>query len=595
MAYIVRVPGLGMQQDRATVVEWHAAAGDSVSEGELIAEIETEKSTFEIEAKEDGVLRRVYADVGDVRKPNQPLGIVAGADETITALESKVESGAAGAETGGTAQAESEPDATAETGGTASTDADGGSGTTPSRVAPRARKRADELGIDLTGVEGTGPGGAVTSEDVERAAESGAAASESEPDRVAPRARRRADELGIDLVGIEGSGPGGAVTVDDVEAASEQRASGGGREERPFSEMRRTIAQRLQQSYRDAVHVTLDRSADAEALLEAADAAAEALGTDVSILDVLLVALSATLREHPEFNATVDGDTLTLYETQNVGVAVDFERGLVAPVLEDLAGKSLAEVAVERRELTERVLADEFTSEDLQGGTFTVTNLGPYGVESFDPIINPPQVAILGVNALEDRMTSSDGTRRLRRHLPLSLSFDHRAVDGADAARFLETLVGHLEDPRSLLPDSVTVPTSAPTLPERSASAQTAGGLEGVVTAGSFEWSFDEPGALGGSGTAPSPVDYLIGSLASCLAASVGFQARKREVDLDAVRVEADGRPGRGSLEEIDVTVVVASDADDESLDRLVTLGERGCHVSETIRDDLVAVTWERD
>jgi len=593
MAYIVRVPGLGMQQDRATLVEWHVATGDSVEEGQLLAEIETEKSVFEIEAKEEGVVRRRYADVGDVRKPNQPLGIVAGADEDITALEAKV----------GASPAEVESEATEGrgSGGTASTSetealggATDGTGTTPSKVAPRAKKRAADLGVDLAAVEGTGPDGAVTSEDVDRAAESGADATETEPDRVAPRARRRADELGVDLVGIEGTGPGGAVTVADVEAAAEQRASAG-REERPFSEMRRTIAQRLQQSYRDAVHVTLDRSADAEALLDAADAAAEALERDVSILDLLLVALSRTLSEHPEFNATVEDETLTLYERQNVGVAVDFDRGLVTPVLEDLAGKSLEEIADERRALTERVLADEFTPEDLEGGTFTVTNLGPYGVESFDPIINPPQVAILGVNAIEERLTSTDGTRRLRRHLPLSLSFDHRAVDGADAARFLETLVEHLEDPGSLLPESATTRSQTPRLPGRSVSAETAGGLDGVVTAGSFEWSFDGSDAPGGAETAPSPVDYLVGSLASCLAASVGFQARKREVVLDEVRVEADGRPERGSVEEIDVTVVVASDADDESLDRLVELGERGCHVSEAIRDDLVAVTWERE
>lgn len=599
MASIVRVPGLGMQQDRATLIEWHVSPGDSVSEGEQLAEVETEKSVFEIEATEDGVLRRVYADVGDVRKPNQPLGIVAGADEDISALESTIEASevevAAEATAGAGAGTEAAPSTTETTG---STEPSGRGSAEPSKVTPRARKRADELGVDIETVDGTGPDGAVMEEDVERSASTGGAAATEEPERVAPRARQRAEELGLDLAGVEGTGPGGAVMVEDVEAAAERSETRDVREERPFSEMRRTIAERLQQSYRDAVHVTLDRSADAEQILEAVDAAEQALEVDVSILDVLLVALSETLTAHPAFNATVEEETLILSERQNVAFAVDFERGLVTPVLDDLATKSLEAVAGERRDLTERVLADEFTPDDLEGGTFTVTNLGPYGVESFDPVINPPQVAILGVNALQERTTSVDGpgTRQLRRQLPLSLSFDHRAVDGADAARFHETLVGHLEQPWPLLPESVTPSTETVTLPERSVVARSTGGLSGVVTAGSFEWSFDEPGELGGSGTAPSPVDYLLGAYASCLATSIGFQAEKRDIELTEVRVEADGNPERGSLDSIAVTVSLPSDADEESLERLVELGERGCYVSDALCEDLsVEVSRERD
>lgn len=608
MAYIVRLPGLGMQQDRATLVEWHASPGESVSEGELIGEIETEKSTFEIEAREDGVLRRVYAEVGDVRKPNQPLAIVAGEDEDISDLESTVEASSVDAtaaeET--TARAESDagslPEAAAaanEPAGSAESDeAKTEKSTSSSRVAPRARKRAEELGVDVDTVEGTGPEGAVLSEDVERAAEgeSGGGEAKEEPERVAPRARRRAEELGVELTGIEGTGPGGAVTVDDVEAAAKGAPARTVREERPFSTTRRTISERLAESYRDAVHVTLDRSADAEALLEAADAADRDLDPDVSMFDVLLLALSESLADHPEFNATVENETLTIYEEQNVGIAVDFERGLITPVLDDVGEKSLADIAVERRALTERVLDDEFTPTDLEGGTFTVSNLGPYGVELFDPVINPPQVAILGVNALQERVTSVDGTRQLRRRLPLSLSFDHRAVDGADAARFLETLVGYIEEPWPLLPDQVEVALDTSRLPERSVSARTEGGLAGVVSAGSFDWSFDEPGNLGGSGTAPSPVDYFVGSIASCLATSIGFQASKRGVDLSEVRVDADGNPERGSIESVEISVTLVTNADEDAIDQLVELGERGCYVTELIRDDLpVEVNWTRE
>lgn len=629
MAYIVRVPGLGMQQDRAKLVAWHVDPGDDVTEGQVIAEVETEKSVFEVESKEDGVLRRTYAGVGDVRKPNEPLGIVAAPDETIGDLESKVDAASVDAanvdagerreDAGGTEGGDSAAGSTrSEAEASASASSDGGSSPASRKVSPRARKRAEELGVDVDDVDGTRDDGVVTADDVERAADgSDAAGSGEEPERVTPRARRRADELGVDLTVVEGTGPGGAVTEDDVEAAaSEEEAAGDEgeetgsdgattadrsltlREERPFSEIRRTIARRLQESDRRAVHVTLDRAAEAEAAKAAAAAAERELGTDVSLMDVLLVALSATLTDHPEFNGTVEDETHRLYEEHNVGVAVDYERGLITPVLKGVDGMSIEDVATERRETTERALAGEFAADELEGGTFTVTNLGPYGVESFDPVINPPQVAILGVNAVEERLSSvgdGGGTREVREYLPLSLSFDHRAVDGADAARFLESLVGHLEDPWPLLPEGVEAPSRGQKLPERSVSARTEGGVSGVVTGGSFEWSFDEPADLGGTGAAPTPVDHFVGSVAACLAASVGYQADSRDVDLDDVRVDATGRPERGSLESIELAVTMVTDADADSIERLVELGKRGCYVTQVLRDDLsIEVTWER-
>jgi pyruvate dehydrogenase E2 component (dihydrolipoamide acetyltransferase) len=204
--------------------------------------------------------------------------------------------------------------------------------------------------------------------------------------------------------------------------------------------MRKTIANRLQESYRNAVHVTVSREVDAEALTAAADAAG------VSITDILLRALSDALAAHPAFNATFEDGTHRLYEEHNVGVAVAIEDGLVTPVVADVAGRSLADIASERRRLTEAVQAGDYAMADLRGGTFTVSNLGPLGVDGFTPIINPPQVAILGVNRVQERARpdESEGVV-VRRTLPLDLSFDHRVVDGADAARFLGTLAGRVE------------------------------------------------------------------------------------------------------------------------------------------------------
>jgi len=226
-------------------------------------------------------------------------------------------------------------------------------------------------------------------------------------------------------------------------------------EERPLVGLRRTVADRLGESYREAIHVTEHRELDAEALLAAVEASEAALGQDLTMVDLLLVALSAALDEHPAFNATLEDGVHRLYEHHNVGVAVDLGDGLVTPVLRDVADSTLRDLAADRRALVQRTREGEYTLSDLRGGTVTISNLGPLGVDAFTPIINPPQVAILGVNRVRDRaVPESDGVA-FRRQLPVDLSFDHRAVDGADAARFLGTLADHVEDPWPLLPDEV--------------------------------------------------------------------------------------------------------------------------------------------
>lgn len=211
-------------------------------------------------------------------------------------------------------------------------------------------------------------------------------------------------------------------------------------EERTPSPMRKTISKRLRESYREAVHVTVSRAVDAERLTAAADAAG------VSVLDVLVRALSDALDAHPAFNATFEDGTHRLYEEHNVGVAVAVDDGLVAPVVADAGSRDLDGIAAERRRLTEAVQSGDFSMADLQGGTVTVSNLGPLGVDGFTPIINPPEIAILGVNRVQERARPGDGDGvTFRETLPLDLSFDHRVVDGADAARFLGTLADRIE------------------------------------------------------------------------------------------------------------------------------------------------------
>ena len=386
MAYIVRMPKLGMEMENGELLEWKVDVGESIEPEQVIAEVESEKTVAEVEAREDGVLRSTALDPGEPVDVGAPMGIVAGSDEDVSDLTAEVAS---------------------ETGETSGSPATGASDDRDVRASPRAKQRAEELGVDLRSVEGTGPQGAITADDVEAAD----APSDAEEDTAG-----------------ETAGP----TV---------------LEERELGEMRRTIAERLGESYREAVHVTLHRDVRVDELLEATDVADDALGTDVSVTDLLLMALSETLAEHPEFNATYEDGTHRLYAEQNVGVAVDVPEGLVAPVLRGLDGRSLPDLAESRREMTERTLDGEYSMADLQDGTFTVTNLGVLGVDSFDPVVNPPQVAILGVDRIRERPTAVDGEVTVASWMGFDLSFDHRVVDGADAARFLGTFAHHVENP----------------------------------------------------------------------------------------------------------------------------------------------------
>ncbi|WP_430639247.1 2-oxo acid dehydrogenase subunit E2 [Haloferax volcanii] len=500
MAYVVKMPKLGLEMKSGELSAWLVSEGDEVTEGEPIAEIESEKTTAEIDAKEDGVLRRVVLAEGESTAPGGALAIVAGADEDISGLEADAGVGEGGSEPAATDDSAVDPSPTEATettetaatgGGDASSVAqsrsrgsDGASENGEVRASPRAKRLADDLGVDLTTVEGTGPQGAITESDVETAADSatpaeaddaGTATATAAEKRVfaPPSARRLARELGVDIEVVEGTGQNGRITESDVRAAggataaaTDSSAAGAAttaatdataasepaETERPLSGMRRTIADRLGESYREAVHVTVDRRADAEELLAAANAADDALGVDVSITDVLLLALSASLDEHPEFNATFEDGVHRLHGEHNVCIAVDIDEGLIAPVVRDVASLSLSELAETRAEVTQRALSGDFTMDDLSGGTFTVSNLGVLGVESFDPVINPPQVAILGVNTIRREAVPTDGGDvAVRRVISFSLSFDHRIVDGADAARMLGTLVEHVENPWSLV------------------------------------------------------------------------------------------------------------------------------------------------
>jgi pyruvate dehydrogenase E2 component (dihydrolipoamide acetyltransferase) len=399
MAYIIRMPQMGMEMDEGEVVEWTRDEGDPVEEDDVIAVVESEKATNEVEAREGGTVRRVVVPEGGTVEPGTPIGIFAQPDEDISDLEAEIESAGAGDDETAGDDGESEAAATGA----------GDAGPAPSS------------GGGTSGESGADAGSGASAEEV----------------RATPGAKQLASDRGIDLTAVEGTGPQGVITEDDVADHAEPAGAGGPAtrtigEARDLSGIQQTISDRLSESYRNAVHVTVKRSFDAGTLRSVG---ATAAGLDASLTDLLIKGVGAQLAAQPEFNALFEDGQHKLVEEVNVAVAVDVDAGLLTPVVPSVTDKSVEAVAATRADLTERAMTGEFTSDDLAGGTFTVSNLGPFGIDSFDPVINPPQVAILGVGRVRD-----DGT------MTLSLSFDHRVVNGADAARFLDGVVENLTD-----------------------------------------------------------------------------------------------------------------------------------------------------
>ncbi|MFC6942079.1 2-oxo acid dehydrogenase subunit E2 [Salinirubellus sp. GCM10025818] len=481
MVQALRMPMMGNTMETGLLAEWVVDEGDPVEADQVVAVVESEKAAADVVAKRDGTLARVDVEEGAEVPPGTLIGVVLGPDEGLGDApppRSRIEpDGADGDREGAALQGES-ADRTEVAAGTRASedDEERASETDGIRAAPGARRLAGEEGIDLGAVEGTGPDGAVLIADVEEHVD-------GEPDPepatptdgpmfLPPSTRRLARELGVDPGAVEGTGADGRVTESDVRAAAGATDAGaatrspgsgtGGQahgiagppprdpsrlgvtvsEERELAGVRRTVAERMSRSARDAPQVTLNREVDVERAFEtveelerASSSRREESETTVGFTDLLVAAVVRALERHPEFNAWYEGEALRLIEEVNVAVAVDAAAGLLTPVVRDAGSRTLAGIARERRRLTDAVLDGRHGMDDLKGGTFTVSNLGPFGVDSFDPILDPPQVAILGVG----RVVEGSCT--------LSLTFDHRVADGADAARFLDTLTGGLESP----------------------------------------------------------------------------------------------------------------------------------------------------
>ena len=402
----IGMPNLGHTMEQGIVREWLRKEGEHIRKGDVLVVIETDKANFDVESPGDGVLLKIVVPEGTVVPVGATIGVVGAPGTLLPDL------GPADARAQRAPAAEALP-AAAPT--RAATPVEAVSAGAPVRsagrrqVSPVARSLAQELSVDLSLVEGTGPGGLVTKEDVRRAAEPPGGARGTVP------AAAGLAEAGITVV--------------------------------PLTSMRRTIAERMQRSWREAPMVTLVTHADVTALLDARHAG----DTRIGINDLILRATAVALTHHPRLNAWWREGELRQVRDVNLGVAVAVEDGLVVPVVREAQHKTVTEIGAEVAALGEKARRSTLGAADVADGTFTVTNLGAWGIDLFTPIINPPQVAILGVGRVTRVPRETPAGFTFVSQLALCLVFDHRAVDGAGGAAMLKTLVELLGDPARVL------------------------------------------------------------------------------------------------------------------------------------------------
>lgn len=441
MAIPIEMPKLSDTMEEGVLSSWLMEEGDEVSAGDVLAQVETDKATMDLEAFDEGVLLKKVIDEGDAVPIGQLIAVIGEEDEDISDLLAEQGPGDEGAEVEEKEEAEPEP---AETG------------------AEPAAEPVDEPAGD----------GQIR----ERTPEPVPAGTDAEGRRIkaSPLARRIAQEHGVELSSVEGSGPEGRIVRRDVEARVEERerapeprpaeaptyelsADEAAYESEDISQMRKTIARRLAESKFTAPHFYLTVDIDVEKAIEARqnlnELAEEQGRTKISFNDLITKACAHALREHPYVNASYlpEEGEIRKHNRIHVGIAVAIDEGLITPVVRDADRKGLSQIARETRELAERARNRELDPEEFEGATFTTSNLGMFGIEEFTAIINPPNSAILAIGEIRDEPVVEDGEVVPGKRMKVTLSCDHRVVDGATGAEFLRTVRSYLEEPTSLL------------------------------------------------------------------------------------------------------------------------------------------------
>lgn len=467
MAVELTLPKLGFDMEEGAIAAWLKNEGDPVKKGEVVAEVETDKATVEMEAPADGVLLKILVPAGQVVPVNTPVALIGEPGEAVET-------------TAAPTPALTEEDTSAPEPAPASAPA-----VAPAeevKATPVARRLAEEHGVDLSRVQGTGPGGRITKEDVQAHLEQTDEPPPPDGVKASPAARRRARELGVDIRQVLGSGPEGRIVIRDVEAFAERAAAVaetpapaptpaptaptaptapavpvqpiGAAEEIPLTRMRQRIAEVMTASKAPVPHFYVTMSIDmdaAMALRQQINATLADEGIKVSVNDMIVKAAALTLCKFPNINASFAGDKIIRHGDVNVGIAVAVESGLLTVVVRNADQKSLSQIAAEARAKVQRAREGKVQPDDIGGSTFTVSNLGMYGVDSFVAVITPPEAAILAVGGVQKVPVVRNDEIVVGQVLKVTLSADHRVTDGAEAAEFLVEFKRLLENPMRLM------------------------------------------------------------------------------------------------------------------------------------------------
>ena len=454
----VIMPALELAQETGKVLRWMKAPGDAVRKGEPLVEIETDKVTVEIEAPASGILSQVTAQEGDVIPVGQAIALIAEPGEAPAATAPLT----LPSPPRGEGERESLPSAPPGTifplESTLSPQGRGqgeGSGADRVKASPLARRIAEEHGVDLARIKTTS--GKIEKADVLAFVESQKAAGNGGAGRLvaaSPKARRLAAERGVELAALRGSGPGGAVLAVDVPATAGRPSSprrGEGTPREGVSTVWRIMAERMTASWTSAPHFYLVREVNVARLVSWLATARRQTGVHVTYTDLLVKLVAATLVRHPRAITSWKDGALERHAEINIGLAVALDDGLVVPVIPRADTLGLKDIVARREDLVARAQAGKLRPADIQGGVFTISNLGMYGVDAFSAIVNPPQAAILAVGRIADRVVPVNGQPAVQPTMVLTLSCDHRALDGARAAQFLGALADLIEEPLALL------------------------------------------------------------------------------------------------------------------------------------------------
>ena len=473
MAEIIIMPKLGFNMNEGKLVQWYKSEGEEITKGEPLFSVETDKTNMDIEATSDGVVKKLLIEEGDQIPVTLPIAVIGSADEDVSAAveDAKAQLAAGGADVSDVDEAaaaaeQAEAPAEAKTPAAAPKTADG-----VIKITPRARRVAAEndLAIEDLAIEGTGWQGGICEKDILEYLASNKV-------KATPVAAAMAKAEGIDLADVRGTGVNGKVMKEDVEkviaaakkavaAAEDQAPAGAGEitpdgkeigEKVPYAGVRKVIGDRLAESKFTAPHLYFTQKVNMEDVLALRKKVNEVQDKKTSVTDFIAKAVIMTLKKYPEMNSSLVGETIERYKSINLGIAVASPTGLIVPNIKNSQDMSVVEISKASTPLFDKARAGKLAVDEYAGGTFTISNLGMFGIENFTAIINPPEVGILSISSTKDEpfvVTKEDGTKeiQIKPMMNIQLTVDHRIIDGLLAAQFVTNVKNLLENPISLM------------------------------------------------------------------------------------------------------------------------------------------------